>query len=129
MPHAVIGASRTARRFPFRRTLDIIRGRVRWIRHSGWCEQDLVDIVAEAIDAPTTEQIRFVQAERPSLGNFLEIRARLTEGGHFGFGPLFSRSEIEQWERKFREVRIPFRLVRSRIWRPLGFDPHHNEET
>jgi hypothetical protein len=84
----------------------------------------LIEIIAESVATPTVEQIRFVQAERPSLGNFLEIRARLIEGGRLGFGPLFSQEEVERWERKFRQVQIPYRLVTSPIWRPLGFDPH-----
>jgi hypothetical protein len=125
MPYAVIGSSERAKRFPFSRTLDVLRGRVRWIPNSGWCEQNLIEIVAEPVAAPTPNQIRFAQAERPSLGNFLEIRTRLIEGGRFGFGPLFSKQETEFWERKFRDVGLPYRLVNSRIWRPLGFCPQN----
>jgi len=124
MPYAVIGSSEKAKQFPLRRTLDILRGRVRWIPSSGWCVQDLIEIVAEPIATPTAEQIRFAQTERPSLGNFLEIRSRLMEGRRFGFGPLFSQDEIERWEKKFRNVKIPYRLATSSVWRPLGFDPH-----
>jgi hypothetical protein len=123
MPYAVIGSSHEAKRFPLSRILDIFRGRVRWIQNAGWCAQDLLEIIAEPLREPTVEQIQFVQSERPSLGNYLEIRSHLIEGGHFGLGPFFSKEEAERSERRFRAYKMPYRLARSPLWRPLGFDP------
>jgi hypothetical protein len=127
MPYAVIGSSSQAKRFPFRRCLDILRGKVRWIPHSGWCEQNLFEIVATSIPDPTVEQIQFVQQQRPGLGNYLEIRVRLVEGERFGLGPFFSREEAAQHERTWGALKIPYKLVRSPLWRPLGFDPRKTE--
>jgi hypothetical protein len=107
MPYAVIGSSSQAKRFPFRRCLDILRGKVRWIPHSGWCEQNLFEIVATSIPDPTV--------------------VRLVEGERFGLGPFFSREEAAQHERTWGALKIPYKLVRSPLWRPLGFEPRKTE--
>jgi len=122
MPHAVLGSSSKATKFPFGRLLEVLRGDVRWLGTSGWCDRGLVEIVAERIEAPTVEQIQFVQQCRPYLGNYLQIREALFHGHHFGFGPL-TKEEAEEVAHTFRTLSIPFRIDRSPIWRPLNYQP------
>ena len=100
--------------------LDILRGRVRRFPGSGWCDQGFVEIQVEPVEDPTEEQLKFVQGERPYLGNLLQVRQALIAGGCFGYGPLLPEA-AERATARLRDLRLPYSVQQSRIWRPLGY--------
>ena len=107
-------------RLPWRRWPDVLRGRVRWFAVLGWCDQGLVDITAGSVAQPTEEQIRFVQATRPALGNVLQVRLVLEEGG-FGCGSLLPE-EAEKIGAQLQAIGLPFSYSPSPVWKPLNFE-------
>ena len=120
-PFAVLCCRGQATKFPLRRLFDVLRGRVRWISGSGWCDQGLVSILVQPVASPTIEQIRFVQGHRPYLGNMLQVREALRKGNCFGFGDLLP-AQAEKAEIRLQELGLPFSRLPSRVWRPLTYE-------
>ena len=110
----------TPARLPLRRWPDVVRGRVRWFTVLGWCDQGLVDITVGSVAEPAEEQIRYVQDVRPALGNYLQVRQVLQQGG-FGLGSLLP-TEAESIGARLQEVGLPFSYAPSPVWKPLTFE-------
>ena len=115
---AVLGSHGKRTRLPLRRIFDVLRGRVRWFPGSGWCDQGLVDIIVHPVPSPTVEQLKFVQSQRPYLGNLLQVRRALQVGDCFGYGAL-QPHEVAQAEARLQELGLPYTIKQSPIWRPL----------
>ena len=107
-------------RLPLCRWPDVLRGRVRWFSVLGWCDQELVDITVGSVAEPTEEQICFLQKVRPALGNGLQVRRVLLQGG-FGFGSLLPE-EAESIGARLQELGLPFSYAPCPVWKPLNFE-------
>lgn len=107
-------------RLPLCRWPDVVRGRVRWFSVLGWCDQGLVDITVGSVAEPAEEQICFAQEVRPALGNCLQVRQVLQQGG-FGFGSLLPE-EAESIGTRLQALGLPFSYSPCPVWKPLNFE-------
>jgi len=121
MLYAVALAPKLASTLPATRWLDRLRGKVRWIEGSGWCDQGFLEIMVGPVAAPTLEQIRFVQKERSHLGNFLEIRRALQSGQCIGFGTLLP-AETKEKRAQLQALGFSYTVSVSKTWRPLTYE-------
>jgi hypothetical protein len=97
-----------------------MRGRVRWFTTLGWCDQGFVDITVGSLPEPTEKQISFVQKVRPALGNCIQVRQALQQGG-FSFGSLLPE-EAESVGSRLQELGVPFSYAHCPVWKPLNFE-------
>lgn len=112
-------------RLPWHRWSDALRGRVRWFAGLGWCDQGLIDITVGSVAEPTEEQIRFVQGSRPTLGNVLQVRRVLQDGG-LGYGSLLPQ-EAESIGAQLQDIGLPFSYSPCPVWKPLNFERSSGE--
>lgn len=121
MPYTVALAPKQASSLPATRWLDMVQGKVRWIEGSGWCDQGFVEITVDSVASPTLDQIRFVQKERPYLGNFLKVRQAMQQGQYLGFGHLLP-AEAREREAQLKALGFTCAVSASETWRPLTYE-------
>ncbi|MBS0660073.1 MAG: hypothetical protein JSR82_17680 [Verrucomicrobia bacterium] len=63
---------------------------------------------------PTLDQIRYIREQFPHIGNFLDIRKTLIEGG-LGFGPALEE-KIKILSLELSRLDLTFELYPSRAW-------------
>ena len=78
------------------------------------------EVALRPVSNPTPAQIRFVQGRFSHLGNFLQVRERLLQGG-LGFGPDVPE-RLQATCDELRALELPFDVQPSRLW----FDTRYN---
>ena len=97
---------------------DIWKGKVKWVRRVGWCDQPFVSISVHPIAQPTEEQIRFVKSISTHADqNFLQIRHLLQQGGQIALGILLPE-DAERMGVRLRELGLSYSIMKERVYRP-----------
>ena len=96
---------------------DILRGKVKWVRRVGWCDQPFIGISLDPVSHPTEQQIRYLQGLHAyAEQNFLQLRRRLQEGGPVALGIMLPE-EAEKIGARLRELGLSYSLTKERVYR------------
>ena len=100
------------------RIRDILSGKVKWIRRTGWCDEPFVCISLKPVSDPTEAQIRYVKSVSTySNQNFLQIRQLLEEGDRITFG-LWLPEDVKKLAGLLGELGLTYSISKQKIYRP-----------